>query len=266
VPRAPRITRRQDPIVQRLRRLAVKGREDSHVLLDGEHLVDEALRAGVPVELVLTDARHAALARRARDAGAGTYEGTAPVLEAASPVQTPSGVVAIARWTTAEPAAVLASPAALVLALVDVQDPGNVGSVIRGADALGATGVIATGSTANPAGWKALRGAMGSTFRLPVAVGKAADVLKQARARGLRLVGTSREGGTAVSDYDWRRPSLVLLGNEGAGLPATLLTDVDERVTIQMREGVDSLNVAATAAVILYEARRQRTGGAHDEP
>lgn len=206
----------------------------------------------------MTDGRHEAVAQRARQAGAAVYEATASVLEAASPVRTPSGIVAIARWSTAAPEAVFSHAPALALALVEVQDPGNVGSVIRGADAFGATGVVALGGTANPAGWKALRGAMGSTFRVPVARGDVDDVVRLARARGVRVIATALGTGTPIDAIDWRAPALVLLGSEGAGVPSTLLEHADVRATIPMRPGVDSLNVAATAAIILYEARRQR--------
>ncbi len=136
----PRITSRQHPVVRRLRRLASR-REKGVVLLDGPHLLVDALAARVRVDLVLTDGRHAALAERARSAGATVHEGSAAVLEAASPVTSPTGVVAIAHWQPQDVSDVLAADAP-VIGLVGVQDPGNVGSVIRSADALGAGGVL----------------------------------------------------------------------------------------------------------------------------
>ena len=179
VPSATRITSRQHAIVQRCRRIARRAEPDV-VLLDGEHLVGEALDAAVRLELLLTDGRASALATRAQASGAVVYECSGSVLEAASPVRTPSGVVALAKWRPASVDDALQGAEALVLALCDVQDPGNVGSAIRSADALGATGVLVLDGTAHPGGWKALRGSMGSVFRLPVGLG----TLDEADARG----------------------------------------------------------------------------------
>ena len=259
MPSATRITSRQHDLVRRFRQAARRTSDDA-VLLDGEHLLADALDAGVPIEVVLTDGRGAAVAARARKAGAAVHDASATVLEAASPVRTPSGVVAIARWQPAAIEAVLQDTSGLVIGVCGVQDPGNVGSVIRAADALGASGVLVLDDSAHPAGWKALRGSMGSAFRVPIAVGGAEDAIGSARRRGLRIVATVADAGEAVETIDLSRPSLVLLGREGSGLADDVVARADARVTIPMRPRANSLNVAAAAAVILYEARRQRAG------
>lgn len=233
-------------------------RKESGALIDGEHLVGEALDAGVPIGVLLTDGRASRLADRAQKAGAAVYVGTPAVLDAASPVRTASGVVAIATWQPADLREALARAPALVIGLVDVQDPGNVGGAIRSADALGATGVAILDRTADPGGWRALRGAMGSTFHLPVARGSTAEVLQEASRARIAVAATVAVDGAPVESADLRRPTLVLIGNEGAGLPADVVANADLRLTVPMRDGVDSLNVAVTAALILYEARRQR--------
>jgi RNA methyltransferase, TrmH family len=255
-----RITSRQHPVVQRFRRLIAKRREGDGILLDGAHLVAEALDAGVPVEVVLTDGRAPDLSHRARAAGAAVYAGSAAVLEAASPVRTPTGTVAIASWQPAALSDLFTRTPALVLGLSGVQDPGNAGSVVRSADALGGTGVAMLDGGADPAGWRALRGAMGSTFHLPVARGTTNDLVQAARQAGVRLAATVAAGGERLESVDLRSPIVVLLGNEGAGLAADVVEHADLALTVPMRPGVDSLNVAVTAAVILYEARRQRAG------
>jgi TrmH family RNA methyltransferase len=269
-----RITSRQHPVVQRLRKLAARRRDDRGLLLDGEHLLAEAIAAGVPIELVLTDGRVPDLARRARENGGAVYLASPSVLEAASPVRSPTGTVAIATWEPAAlrdlfpggtpPATGLTPrhPPALAIGLVDVQDPGNTGSVIRSADALGATGVATLGRTADPGGWRALRGAMGSTFHLPIARGSSAQAIQEARNAGVVVAATVAADGQPVDTVDLRPPLLVLLGNEGAGLPGSVIAEADVRLTIPMRPGVDSLNVAVSAALILYEARRQRRAAA----
>jgi RNA methyltransferase, TrmH family len=252
-----RISSRRHPIVQRCRRLA-RSHGGQDVLLDGEHLVAEALRAGVRIQALLTTRATGTLARQAAAAGADVYEATHGVLEAASPVAAPTDVVAIARWTPRPLADLLAAAPTLLIGLHDVQDPGNVGAVIRSADGLGASGVICIDRTADPAGWRALRGAMGSTFRLPVARARLADALREAARLGVRVAATVAGQGQPAADVSLAPPLLLLLGNEGAGLPESVASRTTLRVTIPMRPGVNSLNVAVTAGVLLYEAARQR--------
>jgi TrmH family RNA methyltransferase len=258
VPDFPRITSRQHEVVKRFRSAARRASDDA-VLLDGEHLLSEALDARIPIDLVVTDQAHATIAARARASGATVYEATAGVIEAASPVRTPSGLVALARWQQSSVADVLRGDNPLVIGLCGVQDPGNVGSAIRAADAFGATGVLALDETAHPAGWKALRGAMGSTFHLPIGSAMLAEAVAAARSGSLQVVATVASAGQPADAADFRPPTLLLLGGEGSGLPREILERADRRVTIPMRARVNSLNVAATAAVLLYEARRQRT-------
>jgi TrmH family RNA methyltransferase len=193
-----------------------------------------------------------------RRQGTAVYEATAAVLEAASPVRTSSGIVAIAEWTPALPPRTLEPAPGLAVGIVDVQDPGNVGAIIRSADALGATGVIAVDHAASPSNWKALRGAMGSTFRIPVAQGSLGATLMAARKAGARVVAAVARDAKPATEIDFGQPTLLLLGSEGAGLSEAALNAATDRVTIPMRAGVESLNVAVTAALILYEARRQR--------
>ena len=253
-----RITSRQHPVVQRLRKLAARRGDDRGLLLDGEHLVAEALAAGVRIELLLTDGRAPDLAERTRASGGVVYLASSSVLEAASPVRAPTGTVAIALWQPAALRDLFAPSPALAIGLVDVQDPGNTGSAIRSADALGATGVASLDRTADPSGWRALRGAMGSTFHLPIARGSTAEALREARHAGVTVAAAVASGGRPVEIADLRAPLLVLLGNEGAGLDEKLVGQADVRLMIPMRPGVDSMNVAVSAALILYEARRQR--------
>lgn len=241
----------------------------ANVLLDGPHVVLEALRADLPVDVILASAER--LNDQASDmrqlwslagaSGAAVYEVTTGVMDAASPVRTPSGIVALASWTPAPVSALWEPPPALAVGLVDVQDPGNAGAVIRCADGLDATGVVMLGATADPGGWKALRGAMGSTFRLPVARADVSMALQDAHARGVQVVATvARDTADAVElrQVDLTQPVLVLLGNEGGGLSIDVQRACDARVYIDMRAGLDSFNVSVTAGLILYEARRQR--------
>ena len=146
------------------------------------------------------------------------------------------------------------------MGLVDIQNPGNVGAAVRAADAGGATALLATGTTADPYGWKALRGGMGSTFRIPVVHHPdVTDLIAQARRAGVRVIAAAARGGESLYTADLSRPVLVLLGNEGSGLYPAVAQSADDIISVPMRPGVDSLNVAVTAALVVYEAFRQRS-------
>src|SRR5262249_36962638 len=149
-------------------------------------------------------------------------------------------------------------PAPLVVIAVDVQDPGNVGAMARVAEAGGATGMIVAGATADPFGWKALRGSMGSSLRLPLAIADADAALGDARGRGCRILATVPRHGRAIHEVDLRGPIAVVVGGEARGLSPAIVDAADDRVSIPMDEPVESLNVAVAAALIVYEARRQR--------
>jgi TrmH family RNA methyltransferase len=258
-----RISSRHNPLVKRFRDLARAVGADDALLLDGQHLVEEALASDVPIEVAAFAEKHAqgrllTLAAKTRLAGAKTIAVTDQVLAALSPVQHPSGVVAIARRPPQTIEQVFARRPQLVVLLSEVQDPGNVGAIIRAAEACGATGLVSGVATADPFGWKALRGAMGSTFRLPVAREPIDDALQAAHETGVRVFAAVPRGGTPLPECDLSGPAAILLGGEGGGLAGAWLDAADERLTIPMRGQVDSLNVAIAAALILYEASRQR--------
>jgi TrmH family RNA methyltransferase len=260
------IRSRQHPFVQRCRQLA-RGYvpETGEILLDGIHLVREALDSGLKdlTVAVRSDARTQPDVERLLEqvvAARGTIiDASTEVIAAASPVRTPSGIVAVATFSLKPIEEVFARGPALVVAAIDIQDPGNVGAIVRSAEAAGATGVVVAGHSADPLGWKAIRGSMGSVFRMPVASGMTIDaMLATARARGLVLVATTPSGGRGLFEIDFTLPTLVCVGGEGGGLPQELVDAADTRMQIPMTSPVESLNVAVATGVILFEARRQR--------
>jgi len=261
-----RISSRSNPLVSRFRDVARGRGPDGVILLDGDHLVDEALASGITLDTVALaestlDRYSDGLVDRCERAGAQVVRVPAPVLAAMSPVRHPSGVVALAAACPATLEDAVAQGPQLVLVLDGIQDAGNVGAIIRAADGCGATGLITTDGTADPFGWKALRGAMGSTFRLPIAVREPASaVVKRLRSRGIAIVAAVPRHGTPLPAFELRQPVAILLGGEGAGLPDSLVTAADRRLSIPMRPPVESFNVAITAALILYEASKQRDG------
>lgn len=259
-----RIASRQNPIVARYR-AAARGDADGVMLLDGIHLVGEAVAAGVRIEEAAVAAEAIDrdetrdLLDRLEDARVERVSVTAPVMAALSPVRSPSPIVALARRPAVSNGSLYAGRRPLVLIAVDVQDPGNLGAIVRVAEAGGATGVIAAGASADPLGWKALRGSMGSALRVPtVRVASAADAVAQARRHGCRVVATTPRAGTSIFDENLAVPLAIVIGGEGSGLPEALLAAADARVRVPMHAPVESLNAAVTAAVVVYESWRQR--------
>lgn len=258
----PAITSRQNAAVKRFR--AAAEATDDEILLDGAHLLGEALAVGLHVDVVAieddtSNAETTSLARRAEAAGAQVVTVTSSVLAAMSPVRHPSGIVAIARRRERTLDEALGSAPQMVLLLEQVQDPGNVGAIIRAAEACGATGVVVGSGSADPYGWKALRGSMGSVFRLPVAARQLLTMaVERARDLGLHVLAAVPRDGTPLPQCDLRNPVAVVLGGEGGGVSRGLLERANGRLTIPMRRAVESLNVATAAALIAYEADRQR--------
>jgi RNA methyltransferase, TrmH family len=246
-------------------RAAARGESPDVLLLDGPHLVAEAVRAGITIRHAAvrtdaaTDGEVAALLDRLARERVDVAPVSSSVMAALSPVKSSSTIVALATRPSGSADRMYGGTDPLVAIAVDVQDPGNVGAIIRVAEASGATGVVAAGACANPFGWKGLRGSMGSALRLPIASTlDAAAALDDARAHGCRIVASVPRGGKSVFDGDYGGATAVLIGGEGSGLPAPIVDAADERVTIPMQAPVESLNTAVAAALVLYEACRQR--------
>jgi RNA methyltransferase, TrmH family len=286
--RMERITSRQNAVVKRFRDLARasrvaapvgrgehrgQGGHGDEILLDGAHLVQEALACDIPIDVAAFSERQldnvlsplARLAQAVHRHGGRPLIVTEQVLAAISPVRQPSGVVAIARARATDVRVVFAAAHTtgpqlpIVLVLAGLQDPGNVGAIVRTAAGFGAAGIVTIEGTANPFSWKALRGAMGGTFRLPIAArGTLSDVIASAGQEDIRLAAAVPHGGTPLSQLQFSAPLALILGGEGGGVPQAVLAEVHETVTIPLRAPVESLNVAIAAAVILYEASRQR--------
>ncbi len=262
------ISSRQNPIVARYRAARDREREIDPVLLDGMHLVSEALDHGAPLRDVViadraverTEMRDllGKLARARVDVKAA-----APlVMSALSPVRSPSSVVALTdapdlRDERAQ-RRLFEGKSPLAVIGYNIQDPGNIGAIIRVAEAAGATGVVVGTHSADPFGWKAVRGSMGSALRLPL-MRDTVDGMAIARRCGCRIVAMMPRGGRSIYELDLTRATAIVIGGEGPGLGLDLLDDCDEQVTIPMRTPVESLNAAVTAAVVLYEAHRQRS-------
>lgn len=257
-----RISSRQNSVVKEYRD-AARGADRDTILLDGVRIVDEALTAGIRIRHVMIASEtleHPNVLHtleRLRKTSALLSIGTTTVMDAVSPVRSSSAMVALAARPQND--SVYRSEQPLVVIACDLQNPGNLGAMIRVAEAAGASGVIAAGQCADPFGWKAIRGSMGSALRVPIAAFDSVDdAITEARAHGLAVVATVPRAGVTHSSAHFDRPVAVLIGGEGVGLTSAAVASADQLVTIPMQPPVESLNAAVATAVLLYEAARQR--------
>jgi len=252
-------------------------RADEPIGIEGPKLVEEAIRSGLETEALLvsesgeSDAEsilHAASQSEAGISQSRILRTSDKLFQSVSGTETPQGVAGLFRprqWTLED---VLRGPAAtraaepLVIVLAAIQDPGNVGTILRSAEAFGATGAIATRGTADPWSPKALRASAGSALRLPLLRGMAIPiVLAQLRIKGLRIYAASagQNGHADIHDVaDLREPAGIFIGNEGTGLPAEVIRAADAKISIPTG-AVESLNAGVAASIVLYEAARQRS-------
>jgi TrmH family RNA methyltransferase len=251
--------------VQRLRRLLSRrsAREaEGAFVVEGVKVLSEALDAGVPIESVYLAPDGGgpgvdAVAQRAFDAGARVYELAPGVLERVADTVTPQPVVAVVPFVD-RPLAAVAGADLLVVA-VDVRDPGNAGTVLRSAEAAGAGGLLFCDGSVDVYNPKTVRASAGSLFHVPVvAGGDAVQILREMGSWGIRTLATTAAGGTDYAEVDLTAPVAFVLGNEANGLPSEVEDLVDERVTIPMVGRSESLNVGMAAAVLCFEAARQR--------
>ena len=256
------ITSPKNPLVRRFRD-AAQGEPPELMLVDGIKLVDEALAAKLPIVEAAITARlfgseaGKSLRRRLEHDCPRLHEISDALLERISGVTTPQGVSAIFR-RPAYQARELRGTRPLVIIAAGIKDPGNLGAMIRSAEAAGATGVLATSGGADPFRDKALRGSAGSVFRLPT-LGGQSEAQAIAAIEGMQVVIAEADGAIDYWKCDFRLPTAIVLGNEGHGVPEALRARATVRIRIPMAATVESLNVAVATGVILFEAKRQRS-------
>jgi RNA methyltransferase, TrmH family len=232
--------------------------------MEGEKLLSTALEAGAEVESLFVARDEAlpqpvvALLERAAMIGVRIFELAPGVVERVSDTVTPQPVLGVVRKPRSSPQWLAHST--FVVACVAIRDPGNVGAVVRAADASGADGLICSEGTVDVFNPKAVRASAGSVLRLPLLRGGApGDVVDDLRRSGLRTLGATAHGGTPCSKLELTSPVAIVLGNEASGLPSSVSDSLDATVTVPMHGGVESLNVSMAAAVLLFEVARQRS-------
>lgn len=231
-------------------------------MIEGPTLIADAITAGLRFsEIFVTGDADLTLVERAAAGGAKVWSVPEAVLARSVDTVSPQGVAAIAPRPEIDLESAVAAAAAgpLALVLVDVGDPGNAGTLLRTAEAAGASAVLFCGGSVDPCNPKCVRASAGALFHVPVAIGGGAvAVLDLLRAAGVPTFATAADGGVPHDDADLRGPLALVVGNEAHGLPAELLALVDHTLTIQMVGRSESLNVAMAGTVLCFESLRQR--------
>jgi TrmH family RNA methyltransferase len=233
------------------------------VAIEGDHLLEEALRSGMVLKTVFVSERRETPKRVLR--GVEVLRLTEEVFGSVVETQSPQGVAALMvppvfSIEDVMGAASSTEQAPLILIAVGLQDPGNLGTLVRSAEAFGANGVLTTPGTASAWSQKALRASVGSVFRMPV-VAVGAPELEELKRNGVRLIAAVGAEGTGVTEaqaMDFKAGCAVMIGNEGSGLGPEWMAMCDARVTIPCPGAVESLNAAVAGSLLLYEASRQR--------
>ncbi len=262
-----RITSRRNPGILALRGL--KRREErlsaGRLIVEGVRSIEEAVDAGARIREVLVSphlidsARCADLCERLEALGAEVIEATDEVIAAVSDAESPQGIVAAADIPGRE-LRLGANP--LVIVVDSLADPGNLGTVIRTAAALGADGVVVAGRGADPLSPKCVRATMGSVFRVPVQVRPdIGEALLDLKERGVTVVVGDASAAEPCYSHDFTQPSAIVVGSEATGASARALELADVAVQVPMPGRAESLNAAVAAAILMYEAVRQRRAG-----
>jgi TrmH family RNA methyltransferase len=254
----------ENPLIKTVLRLQRRTgrRAKGRFLLEGVKLAEEALASQIEIERALVSTRFAeseagaALIARLVESKVPWVAVRERLFRRASSLESPEGILLIARAAT-HPLASLAGE--LVVVLVGIQDPSNLGAMARVAEAAGASGLVKCRGSADPFQPKALRASMGSLARLPVFEGDEPEsTLAALKERGFLLAACLPRGGADFRQVDFRTPLALVVGNESMGLPDRLLELSDIRVSVPMKDTVESLNVAVVTGLVLYEAARQR--------
>jgi TrmH family RNA methyltransferase len=271
-----KITSRQNPLVKRFR-LARSGDERGLLFIEGVRLVEEALRSGLRFESIAftqsvrVNERGAKLLDALVEVPCRGANVSPQVMQALADTETPQGIAALVNRPFHQLDGLFDNNIDVLVVADQLQDPGNLGTIIRTAEAAGAGALITTRNTVDAFSQKALRASMGSAFRLPVVTGvRTKELLPLFETHKLRLVATrpppaaperssqSKKPLTSYSEFSLSEPFVLVLGDEAEGVSPELLAAARESVFIPMASTVDSLNVASAAAIILFEAARQR--------
>jgi len=270
-PRLRRIEGRHNPLVKQLRQAFSRAEltEGGDCAIEGLRILEEAIRSGLRLSAVFF--RESAQDRAERllpQIGAHVETLLLPdrLFDSLVPSESPQGVAALVRLREfALDDLMERLQVGPIAVLAGLQDPGNLGTILRSSEAFGSAGVVLGEGTVSPFNSKVVRASAGSVFRLPMvhahgksAAGKLEEVAEKLRIQGVRLIATSSHKGTALDQADLTGTTALFFGNEGAGLPRELMARMDEFISIPHTPLVESLNAGVAASIVLYEAAKQR--------
>lgn len=238
-------------------------REKGRYFMEGRRAVEAALSLQKPVLHELIYCEHlwrepgwSELVDRAKEQNVPLVRVSKDVFKKIADVMEPQGLAAVVKmpeWTLAQ---IVGAKDALLVVACGIQDPGNLGTIIRSAEAAGAAGLIALENTADPYNAKVVRSTAAALLLLPIVRAKGGEFLKVAKQKNLRLVATAAGGGASYKKFDWKsRPLALCIGSEGEGLPEEIEAACSEKVTIPMRGSSESLNAAVATSILLFEAQ-----------
>jgi len=259
------LTSTRNPLVKQLRALgesAKDRKEQGLFLVEGTHALTEAIATAYPLSIVCCTEKWIMAnpdLYNHIEASVDEIERleivSEDVLQAIATTKNPDGAIAAAFLPSRE----VAQIRTLGLALETIQDPGNIGAIIRSAVAVGIDGMLVSSDSVDLTNPKIIRATAGQWFRCPMQTSiNIADDIRKLQAQGVKAIATLANAKKTYWDYDFNQPTLILLGNEGNGLSQELIEIADESVSIPQSDRVESLNVAICAALLLYEAKRQR--------
>lgn len=271
MPSGPHLLSRQNPTIKLFRHAFKSGLIPlepeggaEFLAIEGARMIGEAVRSGLRVEKVLFstigEEQHGKRLRPQFSRHTEVLVTDPATFKACTEVESPQGVAALVRWSRPKLDDLLTGTVPpLILAAAGLRDPGNLGTLIRAADAFGATGVIALSETVSPFNAKAVRASAGSLFHLPViAQVPPQELIDLCLLHEVTLVATTARGKTGLGGAGLDRPVCILIGQEGSGVPRELLRAAQTTVAVPMTREVESLNAGVAGSVILYEAMRQR--------
>jgi TrmH family RNA methyltransferase len=271
--RLRRVEGRHNPLVKQLRQAFSYAEltESGDSAIEGLRILEEAIRSGLRFSAVFfRDSSQDRAERLLPQLGAQVETLLLPdkLFDSLVPSDSPQGVAALVRLKEfslddiIEKERLQIGP---IVALAGLQDPGNLGTILRSSEAFGSAGVVLGEGTVSPFNSKVIRASAGSVFRLPVIHGhgksgtaKLDEVSEKLRARGVRLIATSSHKGTPLDQADLKEATAIFFGNEGAGLSREVMSKMDEVIAIPHTAQVESLNAGVAASIVLYEAARQR--------
>jgi TrmH family RNA methyltransferase len=275
--RLRRIEGRHNPLVRELRQAFTRAEltEEGDCAIEGLRILEEAIRSGLRFSAVFFRESAQDRAERLLPQLAAQVETLLlpdKLFDSLVPSESPQGVAALVRLKefslndVMEKERLHVGP---IVVLAGLQDPGNLGTILRSSEAFGSAGVVLGEGTVSPFNSKVVRASAGSVFRLPIIHGQAhrqgksasvnlAEVSEKLRAQGVRLIATSSHKGTPLDQADLKSATAIYFGNEGAGLPREVMAKLDEVIVIPHTPQVESLNAGVAASIVLYEAARQR--------